>query len=301
MSKRRFRLHWISRRLSTHQLRRLQEKDLALNFEDILGAPPTRRSSPFFLGFYSPDGIRYALEKYGLYDELRKRGYDNFKTVINTRDPYKQRIAIYYDKKDSQHLLGELIVKRKHITVYPPFPSRIYGRNFEVIAVEWLCMQHPKGKFTPEKPRLPGQKYPGLGLGDMVMEILVIMTGRLRLAGLLNVPEHFHNAQMYSPQFKYIDPLYEAKRMALERDLLSRYPLATVSWAIELKCVTENTKPFEWFVAEQIIPLNRDLQDYFSGKEYRKYVEKAAQQYHYELNRELFESKRDQMDKLITC
>lgn len=301
MSKRTQKLHLISRRLTTHQLRRLQETEVAMSYDDLFGTEVTQRGSSYFLGYYSREGIKYALEKFGLFKELKKRGFDNFQLTVSTRDPYKQRVAIYYEKKDPEHLLGELVVKRKHVTVYPPFPTLIQGRNFEMIAVEWLCMQNPRGKFSEKRPRLPGQKYPGLGLGDMVMEILILMCGRLRTAGLLNVPEHFHNAQMYSPQFRYLDPLYEAKRRAIARDLMPRYPLAVISWAIDLKCVTENGKPFEWFIADQVIPLDRDLKEYFQSKNYIQYVNHTAQQYRYELDEAKWQEKQSQIENFVTC
>ncbi|MEJ2633961.1 MAG: hypothetical protein P8184_01560 [Calditrichia bacterium] len=293
MSKRTRKLHKIARRLTTHQLRRLREKDVSFGFDDLFTSTPQQCASPYFLGYYSPAGIEYALEKYGLYEELRRRGYDDFKLIINTEDPYKQRIALYFEKKQPDHLLGELVVKRKHVTVYPPFPTRIHGRTFEGIAVEWLCMQNPKGAFTSEKPRLPGQKYPGLGMGVMVMEMLIIMCGRLRTAGLLNIPEHFHNAQMYSSHFFYLDPLYEAKRVAMERDLLFGLTLSQVSWAVELDCVLENGKPFKWHNAEQIIPLDRGLKDYFKSKAYKQYVKETAKEFSYSLDEDKWSRKRD--------
>lgn len=300
MSKKSKRLQKISRRLTTHQLRRLQEKDVALSYEDLFGTGE-KNSTPYFLGYYSPSGIRYALEKYGFFDILKKKGYDNFKVSINTQDPYKQRIAVYFDKKAPNHLLGELVVKRKHITVYPPFPSRIHGRDFEMISVEWLCMQHPRGQFKPEKPRLPGQKYPGLGLGAMIMELLVIMCGRLRTAGLLNVPEYFHNAQMYTPQFRYLDPGLEGRRMAIQRDLLTNYSLSQVSWAIDMGCVEENGEPFKWFVGEQVIPLDRDLKEYFEGKDYLVYAHKVAAENRYTLNVEKWNLVKDKLENHPTC
>jgi len=296
MSKESRRLQIISRRLTTHQLRRLQGIDIPFDYTNFLGRDISQRSSPYFLGYYSCEGIEYALETYGFFSQLRKRGLDNFILVVNTEDPYKQRIALYYNQKDSDHLLGELVVKRKNITINPPFPSRVLGRNFEVISVEWLCLQNPEASFTPDRPRLPGQKYPGLKMGSMVMELLIIMCGRLRTAGLLNIPEHFHNAQMYAPQFRFIDPLYAGKQKAIARDLLPKYHLADVSWAIDLKCVTENRKPFEWFISEQIIPLDRDLKEYFNNKSYVNYVNKVAEQYRYEIDEEKWNVKKQEID-----
>lgn len=294
-------LQKISKRLTTHQLRKLPERDIALDMTDLYSRDLSDRASPYFLGYYSPDGIRYALESYGFFKILREKGYDNIQLTINTRDPYKQRVTVHYETKDPEHLLVELVVKKKHITIYPPFPSQIYGRNFEVIAVEWLRMQNPKGQFTSDKPQLPGQKYPGLGLGYITMEILVIMCGRLRTAGLVNRPDHFHNAQIYSTQFHYVEPVHEAKRQAIVRDLFPNYSLPEISWAIDLQCVTENDKEFQWEGTDQIIPIDRDLKEYFSGKSYKQYVIELKKQYHYQLNRTKFTEKIKEKSVAFTC
>lgn len=301
MSKRAKKLQKISRRLTTHQLRRLQEKDVALSYDELFGGGAANQKSPYFLGYYSPAGIEYALEKYQFFEAFRRLGFNELKLSINTDDPYKQRIAIYYEKKIPAHLLGELVLKRKHITVYPPFPSRIHGRTFELIAVEWLCMQNPRGKFSPERPRLPGQKFPGLGMGEEVMELLIIMCGRLRTAGLLNVPEYFHNAHMYTPQFKYLDPMYAGKRQAIARDLLPKYSLSEVSWAIDFGCVLENGKPFKWFVADQIIPLDRDLKEYFNSKDYVRTCKQVADNHSYTLDEAKWQINKNRIQNYITC
>lgn len=301
MSKKVKKLQRISRRLTTHQLRRLRENEVALGYDTLFDTNGNRRGSPYFLGYYSPSGIKYALEKYGFFSMLEKKGYQDLELTINTKDPYKQRIAFYYDHKQPDHLVGELVVKRKHITIYPPFPTLIHGRDFEVIAVEWLCMQNPKANFEPDRPRLPGQKYPGLGIGEMVMEILVIMCGRLRTAGLVNTPEHFHNAQMYSTQFRFLEPIYEGKRRALDRDLLSQYSLSQVSWAIDLGCVRENDQIFKWPNHDQIIPLDRDLKDYFSSKDYRQHIQDAMEKYSYDIDEKKLNKKLKHIDDVVTC
>lgn len=301
ISKQRKRLLKISRRLTTHQLRKLPDKDLDLGYDNLFIRDESQTSSPYFLGYYSHAGIRYALENYGFFETLHNMGYKNLELVIDTKDPYRQRIAIYYDRKDPEHLLGEVVVKRQHITPYPPFPSPIYGRNFEVIAVEWICMQNPLANFTPDKPRLPGQKYPGLGMGEMIMEILVIMARRLRTAGLVNIPEHYHNAQMYGAQFRFLDPSQESRRIAISRDLLSKCSLSQLSWAIDLGCVLENGQPFQWKGTDQLIPLDRDLKDYFQGRDYLKQVSDIASAFEYKLDQSKWEQKAAELPAAKTC
>ncbi|MFZ0391235.1 MAG: hypothetical protein WAN36_12330 [Calditrichia bacterium] len=301
MSKNKKKLHQISRRLPTHQLRRLREEQVKLDYQEIVQSLGESGGSPYFLGYYSPTGIEFALERYGFLDRLRRQGFEELKVVVNTHDPYKQRIALYFKKKLPSHLLGELVVKRNHIMLYPPFQSKLNGRSFEVVVVEWLCMQNPQGRFSAKKPRLPGQKYPGLGMGSLMMELLVIMCRRLRVAGLLNMPEHFHNAQMYSSQFFYLDPIFEARRFAIARDLLKQYNLAEISWAIDLELVKENDQPFKWFTAEQIIPLNPDLKEYLKSREYRRRVKTEAGLLHYSLDESEWQKKQQDIEGYVTC
>lgn len=301
MSKQSKRLEKISRRLTTYQLRHLPDKDLDLTSGDIFEKPIEERGEPYFLGYYSPSGLKFALEKYGFFDELRKKGYQNLQLIFNIDNPFKHRLAIYTDKQDPAFLLGELVVKRKHLTVVSPFPHVIHERDFEVICIEWLCMQNLKRSFTKDRPQLPGQKYPGLGMGTLVLELLVIACKRLRTAGLLNIPEYFHNAQMYSPNFKYLNPLYAGKQQAIVRDLLSKYTLTEVSWAIDLNCVYENDLPFEWFVAEQIIPIERDLKEYFNSKQYIEAVKKYAEVYFYTLDSNKWKTKSQNLERYRSC
>jgi hypothetical protein len=301
ISKQRRRLLKISRRFTTHQLRKLPDKDLELGYDNLFVRDESQTSSPYFLGYYSHAGIRYALENYGFFETLQKMGYKNLELVIDTKDPYRQRIATYYEQKDPEHMLGEVVVKRKHITPYPPFPTLIHGRNFEVIAVEWVCMQNPLANFSPDKPRLPGQKYPGLGMGETVMEILIIMARRLRTAGLVNIPEHYHNAQMYGAQFRFLDPSLEARRLAITRDLLSTCTLSQLSWAIDLGCVLENEKPFQWKGEDQLIPLDRDLKEYFRSKDYLRQVSDIASTFNYVLDQSKWEKKASEIPNTQSC
>ncbi|MFQ5585151.1 MAG: hypothetical protein ACE5GL_12015, partial [Calditrichia bacterium] len=192
------------------------------------------------------------------------------------------------------------VLKRYHHTVTTPFPSRVHGRSYEFIYVEWLALQNPFKKFSAERPRLPGQDYPGLGESRMVFELLMISCKRMRMAGLLAVPEYYHNAEMYSKAFFYLNPALEGKRRAISRDLLTDYKLAEASWAIDLDCVTENGKPFKWFTGEAVIPMDRDLIEYIHSQNYQKLVDKAEAEHHYVVKTNCWDKKKKTIENFVS-
>jgi hypothetical protein len=292
ISKIRKKTQLISKTLTTHQLTQLRENDVKLELGNFINREPERRGTQFFLGFYSKPGIKLALERYGVFAELKKRGFRNPKLEINTTDPFQQRLCIYSQGKKKKDLLVEVVLKRRHFTTYTDFPSKINGRSYEFLCVEWMSMQDPRATFTHKRPRLPGQKYPGLKTGRFAFELLTLTCKRLRLAGILNVPEYFHNAQMYSKTFHFLNPEFEGKRRAIERDLLKNNCLADVSWAIDLHCVKENDQPFKWLVSELIMPLDRDLQDYFSSTEYQNRLSSSATNYKYTIDQARWKNKK---------
>jgi hypothetical protein len=145
---------------------------------------------------------------------------------------------------------------------------------------------------------LPGQEYPGLRLGQLAAELLTISCKRLRLAGILNVPEYFHNAQMYSKTFHFLNPELEGKRIAIQ-NLLKDYRLADVSWAIDLGCMRENKSPFKWFTSELIMPLDKDLQNYFASLEYEKSVKESKKKYNFSIDAKCWEKKKFSIKNFI--
>jgi len=282
----------ISKTLTTHQLTQLRENDVKLELDNFINRDPESRATQFFLGFYSKPGIKLALQKYGVFAELKKRGFQNPKLEINTTDPFSQRLCIHNQRKEKSDLLVEVVLKRKHFTTHVGFPSKINGRSYEFLCVEWLSMQDSRAEFTHERPRLPGQKYPGLKTGRFAFELLLLTCKRLRLAGILNVPEYFHNAQIYSKTFHFLSPEFEGKRRAIERDLLKNNSLADISWAIDLHCVKENGQPFKWFASELIMPLDRDLKDYFSSAEYQNRLSGSAKNYKYGMDQDRWKNSK---------
>ena len=264
---------------------------------DLFNLDIGKRGGNLFLGYFSKEGVKIALEKYGLYAELKNRGFDSVLTLVDTTDAYKHKISIYNETKKQSNLLIELVLRKTFIRLNLPFQTKHNCKCFQCLTIDWLAMQNPKSLFTPHKPRLPGQKYPGLGMSIMAVELLMITCWRLKLAGLVNFPGHYHNAFLYSKIFRYIDPLAQAKFIALKR-ALKDMPLDKLSWGIDWGCVREEKsgEVFNWMVSEQIVPINDIMKKIFDGKKYKKFVSEKANDFKYSFD----ENQYQEMKKKIT-
>jgi hypothetical protein len=279
----------IYQHLTNFELQRTSEADKLISANDILGDLKEKERPHLFLNFYSEEGIKTALEEYGIFKDLNKRGFYDFIIKINARDPYRHTLKAYFEKEDPDHLLGELIVRKKFFIARPIFPTEIAGQKFGMIVIEWLTLQDPTAEFTPRRPPLPGQIHPGLRIGRQIVGIFINMSLRLKTDGLLNIPEHYHNAVFYSKHFKYFNPYTEGQFLALQRDLRMA-GLFKAAWAVEMNCVFEkNTdKQWKWFTDEQVLFVSKRLEKYFTSREYKERVEEAKESHEFEIDDEKF-------------
>jgi len=278
--------YWhIAKRLQTEQLQKPDISQIDFSEKNLFHLDIGKRGSTFFLGFYSKEGLKIAFEKYGVYKKLEKKGFKEIITDIDTSDPYKHKIALYYKEKNKKNLLVELVVRKQYFSVHMPFDCHINNKSFLALAIDWLLIQNITGSFTEKRPRLPGQHYPGLGFSHLVLDLLLITCWRLNLAGVLNVPEHYHNAYIYSKAFYYLDPNLQAMYLSLKK-CFKNFPLDKISWGIDWGCVIDLNcnKPFQWPIAKQVVPLEKELKGVFQGLSYRRYVKQHIKEYKYEFD-----------------
>jgi len=296
---------WIAKSLRTNHLQRKTSEELSFSESDLFNTNIGQRTGNYFLGYYSDDGINLALKKYGVFQLLKKSGFNNLFTKIDASDVYKHKLSIYYEKKDVNHLLIEVVLRKEFITVDLPFENDCQNKKYEALTIDWMCMQNPTVQFDDERKKLPGQKFPGLGFSHVAIELLLNMNWRLNLAGLINIPEHYHNAKFYSKIFKYINPETQAKYLALNRDL-KHLPVDVATWAIHWGCVNDKkaNQPFKWIVDKQIVPMELKLKKIYNSHEYASHVKKLKKSYKFEFNEKMFEqckrskSKKD-MENII--
>ncbi len=187
-------------------------------------------------------------------------------------DSFEHKFCIYSGKYEDSNKVVEIVLRKKALELADTTPNISELKDAEFLYVEWLLLQNTEKCFSLRRPRLPGQVYPGLRIGDHVMEILYHMATRIRTSGLANTPNYVHTAVLFSKEFRFIDPEMEAINQAIKEYLMKHYSLWTIAWAGYYKCIyhTDTGKPLEWKPSLMVVPISDDIQKYFNSKEYKR-------------------------------
>lgn len=268
----------VGQRLGPAQLR---AGDTELSEQQVSQLLAGGRASELFMGTYTADGVETALEAYGTLDRLRERGYDQPLLSLDTTDPARQILRVHHARRDADHLLIELVVRYR--VLQPPPSAPFAPEELLMLNVEWLCMQDPRAAFTLDRPRLPGQRFPGLGLGHWVGQLLAMMAERLSCAGLVVNPDHYQNARLYARQMLFWDPVVQGRFEALDA-LLSGASLPEAAWRVERGQVCQaDGEPLRWEGSPQVRAMCAPLRAYFASDRYRAVVRQARQSAGYRL------------------
>lgn len=287
MSKLRKRYERIYQSLSRDELQQGMRQLDELALDDLFDY-----DTDLWLGFYTAEGVEVALERYGVLDDVRSRGFKRLELELRLDDPEEQMLRIYSKLPRCDEPLLELVVSRGVLHFQDELADRLGRAYATVLSVQWLLMQNPLATFEAERLPLPGQNRPGLGVGEQVMEILRNTCRRLKLGGLVTTPAHFHNAAMYGVTFRYIDPNAEGAFRALEREVLPQVGLSLpkASWAIHWNMVVDRAdnphEPFEWFHEPMICPIGEPFTSYFESSDFEDQVAEARKAHQFEVFRD---------------
>jgi acetoin utilization deacetylase AcuC-like enzyme len=239
-------------------------------------------SSALFMGCYTAAGLELALEHYGFLDLLRDKGFEHLVVSVHTSDLDRQIARIHFDVEDPAHLLVELVTRFRTVVSPPEAISEGAEETYRVLSIEWLLMRNPRAHFSLDRRKLPGQEVPGLGLGRFMLELLRMMAERLDCHGLMNVPDHYHNAYLYSKQMLFFDPEEQGRLEAMKRDLVS-LPLVEASMAIDEGRLrdAETGAVVLWEGKPQVMPVKASLNVFFTRPSYIRAVSAARQRYHF--------------------
>ena len=235
----------VSARLQQELLR----GDLDLTPEDIeasLGVRPRR--NPTLLGYYSADGIEYALYRFGLLRLLERLGYVRFRIELQPVTSGGDRVQLHGQADRREWLLVDLQLERRTVAERP------------ILYVHWLSLRNPRARFGPHHPQLPGQEVPGLGLARETGELLARVAERLQLEGVAFRPAWYHTAFTARHDFRFVDPARQGRFEALQRDLAG-LPLLAASLAVADGRVRLDGNPYSWEADEMVFWLAAHPQD----------------------------------------
>ncbi len=244
---------------------------MELSWDDLFTPGNLSNSTELFLGKYSRDGIKFIIERFGLDRQARHLGIRNISVVVDTTDPYRHKLIIYDGPvQDRDHIIMEFVARYQQLTPKDVDAEFLYKRPLRVLVIEWLLLQNPRADFTRSKPRLPGQNHPGLGIGDELLALFTIMGRHLHVDGIINVPEYYHTALLFSKRFVFLSPYVQAEVTKVAQDLWKKYRLAVIAWASATDSIIrqDSGEPFEWHPRKQIIPLQKELRIYFKSDAY---------------------------------
>jgi hypothetical protein len=149
--------------------------------------------------------------------------------------------------------------------------SRRAVSGMEVIALEWLLLQNPRAEFSSKRPRLPGQKHPGLGLLRDIMGWLMVVCEQHDLDGVFFTTVHYHIAVQSRRLVKPVRAVDDARVKAFSR-ALAGLPLAEAATAVaEGRLVDRATgEPAEWRPVPSVVHVSPRLAALVTGSEYEE-------------------------------
>src|SRR5947199_9353095 len=140
-----------------------------------------------------------------------------------------------------------------------------------MLRIEWLLLQNPRGQFTPDHPRLPGQTHPGLGMLQDLIALFILACDRLQLDGLLFVPSHYHIALQGRKTMRFLNPADEGVYRALE-PALQGLSLSAAAEAVAAGRVIDSISgtPFAWEPVPMTYPVSERLREQVNGYDYER-------------------------------
>jgi len=236
--------------------------DWALTADDLPGYGGS--GATLFLDAIPRHGLELVLERSGLLDRLRAKGFRKLRVESDLHDPVGHVLRVLDIGGREPRPLIELKLRRD-LAAAPPY---------QFLSVEWLLLQHAGGAFVLGKPPLAGQHYPGLGLLRDISAMLVVMCERLDLDGLAFRPAHFHLAEIARYVAVYWDPADAARHEAV-RAALPGLRLSEMDAAIDGGRVVDDATgvPYVHAPAPMVVPVSARLRD---GPELARYGERVA-------------------------
>jgi len=275
---------------------RLDDIDFTETFESLPGLSGSRK---LFLGRFNEGNLLEMMDRTGLTGHLNNLGFE--KLII---DLDKDQNLIYYFRLYWREIKPEMLLidLRLSETTFLPdkkfFPDNEVLHQYDMIVIEWLSAKNPQKTFDQNRPQLPGQTSPGLGVMKYCFDMLYLMAKQVYKDGFLDIPDHMHGAMIYSKKFKFFDPVHEGILRAVMRDL-SSYTLSDISWGVITNTIIERYKnePAKYEPCEQIFYVSKRMKKYFNSRKYKTLFKKYYNRKRYYFDYEEMKKRREEILK----
>ncbi len=236
------------------------------------------------LGRYDAAAVRGLLAGAGVLEALAKKGFVDVVVAVESAGRPLPHILLSGRKGGISSLLLDACVGEAVIR-----PDWFVRRGFDVAwpvdlaVVHWVREQDPTASFAADRPRLPLQQHPGLGVLRRAFRVVVEMAGELGKDGVANVPKFFHDAAIFfrSRLFLFLDADEQGRFESLLRDLRS-LSLGDASLALAGGCVRERGADVaRWYPGYQVFPISESMRAYFNSPAYAAQVAAAAKRHRF--------------------
>ena len=241
--------------------------------EDLAGILPEAPRQTRFLDYFSRHGVELVLERFGILDQLRARGFDHPSVDVDLAHPMGQTVRVYADP-DRHELLMELRANRSMRVI----------KDFEVLVIEWLLLQNPRAHFGPYRRPLPGQSHPGLRMLKETLGWLVMVCEMLNLDGIYFAPSNYHVAAQSRRLVRFLHPEHEAHFRGY-LDAVDGLTLSEASQAVDDgRLVDAHTgEVVQWEGFPMVLPVSDRLKEMVFGEAYETEVAEEYDRVSYSL------------------
>ena len=245
---------------------------------------------------YDAATLRAMFAKAGTLALLERKGFDDLDVMIDSTGRALPHILLLGSKDGIRHVLLDAILGEGCIG--PEFFARrglAIEQPVELLVVYWLREEDPTAAFAADRPALPLQHHPGLGVLRSAFRVAVQIASELGKDGVASCPKFFHDAVIFfrSRLFLFLDGEEQGRFEALRRDLQS-LALGDASLAILAGCVRDAAgAAAPWNPSFQVCPLSPRLTDYLHGPGYAGLVERGLTANRFTLDRQQWRDTRN--------
>lgn len=251
------RYRYISSLIDPSELTGGGDDEFGFTEEDLMLPGWAARQETRLLGYYTRHGLELVLERAGILERMRDLGFEHPTLDFDLDERAGHTVRIFGDPT-REEVLMELRVIRDRRTV----------PGAELLSIEWLLLQNPRADFGPGRPRLPGQRHPGLGMLKDIVALLAVTCERLHIDGIVFVPSTYHVAVQWHGHLRFLKAEAQARFDALA-GLLAGLPLAAASRAVdEGRVLDEATgEALRWRPEPMVAVISERLRQQFQPQE----------------------------------